>query len=72
MAYKTKAEKRAWRKGLFAGFKKCKKRASSPQKRKKSRKRATPPPGVYTPFGRINENLVDGLQGPVVFWDGNL
>ena len=76
MAYKTKIEKRAWRKGLFAGLRKKKKAAYIRKPKKKSKsykktyKKTMPPPGVYTMFGRVNENRVDDLNGPVVFWEG--
>ena len=83
MAYQTKQEKRAWRKGLLAGLRKAKKASSAKKNWKKKRiynnstvtvakKRSTskvPPPGVYGTMGRINENLVDDRSGPVVFWD---
>ena len=82
MAYKTKAEKRAFRTGLLRGLFRKKKGASKkssggarkkPSGKYKSNYKKkpykTPPPGAYTSRGRINENLVDGLSGPVVFWD---
>ena len=72
MAYKTKSEKRAWRKGLLAGLRRKKKQGTSPRKKsyKKPYKKKMPPSGAYTPMGRIKENLVDDRHGPVVFWDG--
>ena len=38
MAYKTRKEKRAWKKGLFVGFKKSKARYSRTAYRKRNRK----------------------------------
>ena len=81
MAFKTKAEKRAWRKGLLTGLRRKKKSASQKKKRapyKKNKAKesntsklySTPSPGAYTLKGRINENRVDGLSGPVIFWEG--
>ena len=74
MAYKTKSEKRAWRKGLLAGLRRKKKQRTSQRKKssKKPYKKKMPPSGVYTSRGRINENRIDGLSGPVVFWDVGL
>lgn len=70
MAYKTKSEKRAWRKGLLTGLRRKKKQGASRKKKspKKPYKKKTPRSGAYTPMGRINENRVDDLHGPVVFW----
>ena len=71
MAYKTKSEKRAWRKGLLAGLRRKKKQGASSRKKsyKKPYKKKTPRSGAYTPMGRIDENRVDDRHGPVVFWD---
>jgi len=32
--------------------------------------KAIPKNGAYNSFGRVEENQVDDLSGPVVFWDG--
>ena len=77
MAYKTKSEKRAWRKGLLAGLRK--KRNKRSNYKSKTRKKGNapkkpykmPPSGAYNSFGRINDGLVDDLHGPVVFWEGD-
>ena len=82
MAFKSKAEKIAFRIGLLRGLFRKKKGASKKSSggaRKKLYYKKTPPkkqskkprPGAYTSRGRINENLVDDRHGPVVFWDGD-
>ena len=82
MAFKTKSEKKAFRIGLLRGLfrkKKGRKEKTNGGTRKKpsgkyksnykKKPYKTPPSGAYTSRGRINENRVDGLSGPVVFWD---
>ena len=82
MAFKTKAEKKAFRIGLLRGLvrkkKGASKKASGGSRKKPYQKKTypkkqskTPRSGAYTSRGLINENLVDDRHGPVVFWDGD-
>ena len=41
------------------------------QARRKKKRVKSPKRGAYNRFGRVNENLVDDLHGPVVFFDGD-
>ena len=69
MAFRTKQEKYAYKKGVRRGFAEAmgyKNRATSRTRRR--RKKKTPSPGAYNSRGRINENLVDDRNGAVVFW----
>ena len=67
--FKTKKEKTAYK----AGIKKGRKGGKVWYRKKKRTKKKTkaPKPGAYNMYGRINDNLVDDRNGPVVFFDPN-
>lgn len=73
MAFKTKKERYAYVKGIKKGMRGGKTYGKKKKSRKKKPRmyRNTPPAGAYNRFGRVNENRVDDLYGPVVFWDGS-
>ena len=67
--FKSQKEKHAYKQGIKKGRKGGKVWYS--RKKPKKKKIQTPKKGVYNMSGRVNENRVDDLHGPVVFWDGN-
>lgn len=63
--FKTRKEKYAYK----AGIKKGRKGGTVWKSKKRAKKKTkVPKPGAYNSHGRINENLVDDLHGPVVYW----
>ncbi len=67
--FKTKKEKFAFVQGIKAGNK-GKKPWGKQNKKNERKKKGYPIPGAYNSRGWINDNLVDDLHGPVVFWEG--
>lgn len=67
--FKTKRENYAYVQGIKKGN-----RGGKPYGKKAKHKKGSAkeiPHGAYGRYGRINDNLVDGRHGPVVFFDGN-
>lgn len=70
MAFHTKKEKYAYVRGLMAGNKgkkpfRGRTRRASAQRRRSAKE---PAPGAYGLYGRIKDDMVDDLHGPVVFF----
>ncbi|MBR1676953.1 MAG: hypothetical protein IJ706_06580 [Clostridia bacterium] len=61
----SKVEKRSWWNGVRYGQNGVKRKGHKTDKR-------SPKRGAYNTKGRVNENLVDDLNGPVVFWDSDI
>ena len=79
--FRSKIARKAYKEGIKKGYgcaMRSRNRRMRLKKKQKSSKRSVskkktqfrvPKAGAYNMLGRIDENRVDDLNGPVVFWD---